>query len=52
MGDSRFARFLQAGGVLVVGGTVSIVNSQIYSNTAADVRAHLQHFPSPRWEHC
>ena len=34
MGDSRFARCLQGGGVFVRGGTVSIVNSQIYSNTA------------------
>jgi hypothetical protein len=34
MGDSRFARCLQGGGVYVGGGTVSIVNSQIYSNTA------------------
>ena len=35
MGDSRFARCLQGGGVLVQGGTVSIVNSQIYSNAAS-----------------
>jgi hypothetical protein len=34
MGDSRFARFLQGGGVFGLGGTVSIVNSLIYSNTA------------------
>ncbi len=35
MGDSCLARCLQGGGVLVTGGgTVSIVNSQIYSNTA------------------
>jgi hypothetical protein len=34
MGNSRFARFLQGGGVHVWSGTVSIVNSQIYSNTA------------------
>ena len=44
MGDSRFARCLQGGGVAVVaglaGGTVSIVNSQIYSNLATYVRAH------------
>ena len=51
MGDSRIARCLQGGGVSVWGGTVSIVNSQIYSNTAtACVRAHLQKFPSPPWE--
>ena len=31
---------------------MSIVNSQIYSNTAREVRAHLQKFPSPRWEKC
>ncbi len=42
--------FAQGGGVDVRGGTVSIVNSQIYSNTAPTVRAHLQKFPSPRWE--
>ena len=56
MGDSRFARCLQGGGVAVVGGSVSIVNSQIYSNTvnsqiysntAPYVRAHLQNFPLP-----
>ena len=47
MGDSRFARCLQGGGVIVWGGTVSIVNSQIYSNTANSVRTHLQKFPSP-----
>eukprot|EP00900_Chrysochromulina_parva_P023401 jgi/Chrpa1/5695/Chrysochromulina_OHIO_Genome00012547-RA len=38
---------LCGGGVIVIQGTVSIVNSQIHSNTAGDVRAHLQHFPSP-----
>ncbi len=37
MGDLRFARCLQGGGVAVFGGSVSIVNSQIYSNTAAYV---------------
>jgi hypothetical protein len=51
MGDSRFARCLQGGGVYVGGGAVSIVNSQIYSNTAYYVRAHLHHFPSgPPWD--
>jgi len=50
MGDPSFARCLQGGGVMVWGGTVSIVNSQIYSNTATYVRARLQKFPSPRWE--
>jgi hypothetical protein len=29
---------------------VSIVNSQIYSNIAADVRARVRNFPSPPWE--
>ncbi len=29
---------------------MSIVNSQIYSNTASYVRAHLQKFPSPPWK--
>jgi hypothetical protein len=28
---------------------VSIVNSQIYSNTATGVRAHAQKFPLPQW---
>jgi hypothetical protein len=52
MGDSRLARCLQGGGIRVDGGSVSIVNSQIYSNTADTVRTHLQKFPSPRWESC
>jgi hypothetical protein len=53
MGDSRVACCLQGGGVyfyIVYGGTVSIVNSQIYSNTANGVRANAQKFPLPRWE--
>jgi len=50
MGDSRFARCLQGGGVLVQGGTVSIVSSQVYSNQVPYVRARLQKFPSPRWD--
>ncbi len=41
---------LQGGGVYVYTGTVSIVNSQVYSNQATEVRAHAQKFPSPRWE--
>ena len=41
-GDSRFARCLQGGGVQFSGGTVSIVNSQIYSNTANSVRADFE----------
>ena len=44
-GDSRFTRCLQGGGITVLGGTVSIVNSHHYSNTAtfvcADVRLPL-----------
>jgi hypothetical protein len=50
MGDSRLARCLQGGGIQVDGGTVSIVNSQIYSNTVTYVRTHLQKFPSPPWK--
>jgi hypothetical protein len=50
MGDSRFARCLQGGGVAVYGGAVAIVNSQIYSNTAVTVRARFRNFPSPQWE--
>ena len=50
MGDSRFARCLQGGGVHVAYGSVSIVNSQIYSNTADYVRADIRKFPSPQWE--
>ena len=50
MGDSRIARCLQGGGVAVWGGTVSIVNSQIYSNTATYVRTDIRNFPSPQWE--
>ena len=40
MGDSHFARYLQGGGVYVEEGTVSIVNSQVYSNQANYVRDH------------
>jgi hypothetical protein len=51
MGNSRFARCLQGGGgVAVYGGSVSIVNSQIYSNFGEYVRAHVQKFPSAQWE--
>jgi hypothetical protein len=50
MGDSRIARCLQGGGVYVYGSTVSIVNSQIYSNTATYVRTDIRNFPSPPWE--
>jgi hypothetical protein len=52
-GDSRFARCLQGGGFQNSwGGTVSIVNSQIYSNTANYVRADVRNSPSPRCESC
>ena len=50
MGDSRFACCLQGGGVYVGSGTVTITSSSIYGNTAYYVRAHVQKFPSPRWE--
>ena len=42
--------FVQGGGVSVESGTVSIVNSQVYSNQATNVRARLQKFPLPPWE--
>jgi len=48
MGDSRFARCLQGGGVYVKGGTtVAISSCTISRNTAYSVRAHVQNFPSP-----
>ncbi len=51
MGDSRFAHYLQGGGVYVSSGTVTITSSSIYGNTASYVvRAHVQKFPSTRWE--
>jgi hypothetical protein len=56
--NSRFAHCLQGGGVFVQGGTVSIVNSQIYSNTASQVRAsHTCKLPiapmgDSRFAHC
>jgi hypothetical protein len=50
VGDSRFARYLQGGGVYVEGGSVTIHSCTISGNTA--VRAHAQKFPSPRWENC
>ena len=53
MGDSRVACCLQGGGVYVSSGTVTITSSSITGNTASgDVRAHVQNFPSPRWESC
>jgi len=48
MGNSPFARCLQGGGVYVNGGTVSIVNSEIYLNAAQNVRARVRNSPSPR----
>jgi hypothetical protein len=51
MGDSRVARCEQGGGVYVSYGTVTITSSSITGNTASgSVRAHVQNFPSPRWE--
>jgi hypothetical protein len=50
MEDSRFAHCLQGGGVYVLTGTVTITSSSIYGNTAGYVRAHVQNFPSSRWE--
>ena len=50
MGDSRVACCLQGGGVYVSSGTFTITSSSIYGNTASYVRAHVQSFPSPRWE--
>ena len=44
MGDPRFACWLQGGGVLVEGGTVTIDSCTISGNTA--VRAHVRKFPS------
>jgi len=52
MGDSCFAHCLQGGGVYVSSGTVTITSSSITGNTALYVRAHVQKFPSPRWEDC
>jgi hypothetical protein len=52
MGESRFARCLQGGGVYVSSGMVTITSSSIYRNTAGYVRAHVQKFPSPPWEKC
>ena len=50
MGNSRFARWLQGGGVAVFGGTVAISSCTISGNTATNVRAHVQKFPSPQWD--
>jgi hypothetical protein len=48
MGDSLFAHCLQGGGVYIDSGAVTITSSSIYGNTAFQVRAHVQDFPSPR----
>jgi hypothetical protein len=50
MGNSRFARCLQGGGVAVFGGTVTISSCTISGNTAQNVRAHPLKFPMPQWE--
>jgi hypothetical protein len=47
MGDSRFDRCSQGGGVFVVDGTVTIASCTISGNTATYVRAHTQNLPSP-----
>ena len=41
---------LQGGGVAVLGGTVTFSSCTITGNTADNVRAHPQKFPSPPWE--
>ena len=47
-----FCSFLQGGGVWVFySGTVTMTSCSITGNTASGaVRAHVQNFPSPRWE--
>jgi hypothetical protein len=54
MGDSRVARCMQGGGVAVshdhYGGTVVISSSTISGNSAGNVCAHAQKFPSSRWD--
>jgi hypothetical protein len=45
MGDSRYARCLQGGGVYVERGTVAISSSTISGNTATYVKAFLSHRP-------
>ncbi len=49
LGDSRFARCLQGGGVFVRRGTVTISSCTISGNQAS-VRAHVLKFPSSRWD--
>ena len=51
MGDSRFDRCLQGGGVYVSSGTVAISSSTISGNSASSVRAHAlksSHCPDGR----
>jgi hypothetical protein len=50
IGDSRVARCLQGGGVVVIGGSVTIDSCTIAGNTAYMVRAQAPNFPSPPWE--
>ena len=51
MGFSHGLRLcLQGGGVRINSGTVSFSSCTIAGNTAGNVRAHAQNFPSPRWE--
>ena len=47
-GDHMFVSHvcLQGGGVLVESGTVTFYSCQVFANTAAFVRAHVQNFPS------
>ena len=46
-----FCSFLQGGGVWVYSATVTMTSCSITGNTASGaVRAHVQNFPSPRWE--
>ena len=52
MGDSYFACCLQGGGVVVYSGTVTFSLCTITGNSAGNVCAHAQKFPSPRWENC
>ena len=51
MGFSHILRVcLQGGGVFVNSGTVTFSSCTITGNTARDVRAHAQKFPSARWD--
>ena len=49
-GTLRARFFYLQGGGLYVRGTATLTNSNIYSNTATNVRcSHLCNVPSPRW---